>query len=274
MNKLKRDKQLAVLTCLVEGNSVRSTERMCNVHRDTILRFLVRVGDGCARVSDRLMRGLPCKKVQVDEVWGFIGKKQRHLRPEDDHARLGDIWTFVALDSDTKIIPTYRVGKRDLPTAQAFLADLSSRMANRVQLSSDSLSAYVQSIEAAFGAGVDYGQIVKSYEAEPIGPGRYSPPHVVSVDRFTVMGKPDPRHISTSHIERSNLSARMSVRRLTRLTNAFSRKVENFRAAMDLWFAYYNYVRVHRSLRVTPAMEAGVLGNLWSISDLLDAATN
>jgi IS1 family transposase len=272
MNNLKRDKQVAVLTALVEGNSVRSTERMFQVHRDTILRLMVRVGAGCARLSNGLMRDLPCRRLQVDEVWGYVFKKQRHLTTADEPNRVGDTWVFVALDAESKIIPSYKVGKRDAATARAFLADLSSRLANRVQLSSDSLASYVEAVEAGFGSGVDYGQIVRSFEAEPIGPGRYSPPRVTSVVRFPVMGQPDPRHICTSHIERSNLSARMSVRRLTRLTNAFSKKLENFEAAMHLWFAYYNLCRVHLSLRVTPAMEAGVTSRLWSISDLLDGA--
>jgi IS1 family transposase len=268
MNRLKRERQIAVLTALVEGNSVRSTERMTGVHRDTILRLMVNVGEGCRAVSDHLMRGLRCRRIQVDEVWGYILKKQRHVQPQDDLSRVGDVWTFVALDADSKLIPAYRVGKRDATTARAFVADLSSRLTNRVQLSSDSLASYVEAVEAGFGSAVDYGQIVKSFEAEAVGPGRYSPPHVVSATRFPIMGRPDPRHISTSFIERSNLSARMSVRRLTRLTNGFSKKLENFEAAMHLWFAYYNFVRIHRTLRVTPAMAAGVTDHLWTVQEI------
>jgi IS1 family transposase len=273
MNNLKRDKQVEVLTALVEGNSVRSTERMTGAHRDTTLRLMVRTGEGCARVSDHLMRGLPCRRVQVDELWGYVFKKQRHLQPTDDASRMGDTWVFMALDAESKIIPSYRIGKRDSATACAFMEDLASRLTNRVQISSDALASYVEAIERGFGGGVDYGRIVKSYEVETVGPGRYSPPHVVSVERTRIIGKPDTDHISTSYIERANLSVRMGVRRLTRLTNAASKKLENFEAAMHLWIAYYNLVRVHQSLRVTPAMQAGVVRTLWTVADLFDAAT-
>ena len=180
------------------------------------------------------------------------------------------MWTFVALDADTKLVPAYRVGKRDGETADAFVADLSGRLANRVQLSSDALRAYVDAIEKAFGADVDYGQLVKIYEAEPVGPGRYSPPQVVNAHRAVIAGSPDPAHISTSFVERQNLTMRMSMRRFTRLTNAFSKKAENMRAAVALHFAHYNFVRLHRSLRVTPAMAAGVSDRLWSIEELIE----
>jgi len=196
----------------------------------------------------------------------------------DDPRRLGDQYTFVALDPETKIVPAYRIGKRDLPTATAFITDLSERLANRVQLSSDALAAYIEATERAFGADVDYGQVVKAYEAEPVGRGRYSPPHVVGAERSVITGRPDWAHISTSLIERQNLTMRMSMRRFTRLTNAFSnrltnafsKKVENLRAAVSLHFAHYNFVRVHRTLRVTPAMEARVSDRLWSIDELVE----
>ena len=175
----------------------------------------------------------------------------------------------VAIDADSKLVPSYRVGQRTLPEAKAFVSDLSSRLSNRVQLSSDALSAYVAATEEAFGANVDYGQIVKSYEAEPIGPGRYSPPKVTSVERSRVIGDPDPKHISTSYIERSNLSMRMECRRFTRLTNAFSKRLANMKAAVALHFAHYNFVRMHRTIKCTPAMQAGVVNELWSLSDLL-----
>lgn len=270
MNKLKSEKKEAVMAALVEGNSVRSTERMTGVHRDTILRLLVRVGSGCERLLDETMRDLPCERIQVDEIWSYVGKKQRHLTHRDNPLETGDVWTFVALDADTKVVPCYRVGKRTAPHARAFLSDLSGRLTNRVQLSSDALNAYVEASEAAFGNRVDYGQIVKSYEAEPIGPGRYSPPHVVSADRFPMSGNPDWKHISTSYIERQNLTMRMSMRRFTRLTNAFSKKLDNLKAAVAVHFAHYNLVRIHRSLRVTPAMAAGVTDRLWSIGELLE----
>ena len=233
---------------------------------------MVRVGEGCQRLMDREMRGLTCQRIQVDEIWSFVGKKQRRLTVHDDPIKSGDQWTFVAIDADSKLIPCYRVGKRTGREAQAFIADLESRLSNRVQLSSDALAAYVEAVERAFGGDVDYGQIVKSYEADPIGPGRYSPPRVVSVERTPITGYPDHGHISTSYVERQNLTMRISMRRFTRLTNAFSKKVENLRAAVALHFAHYNFVRIHKTLRVTPAMEAGISNHLWSLPELLDAA--
>jgi IS1 family transposase len=270
MNRVPLARRVQIINCLVEGNSIRSTERITGTHRDTICRLLVEIGDGCATLMDEQMRELSCRRIEVDEIWAYVGKKQRHMTAADDPRRLGDQYTFVALDPETKIVPAYRIGKRDLPTATAFLADLSERLANRVQLSSDALSAYVDATERAFGADVDYGQIVKFYEAEPVGRGRYSPPHVVGAERSVIVGNPDQARISTSLIERQNLTMRMSMRRFTRLTNAFSKKVENLRAAVSLHFAHYNFVRVHRSLRVTPAMEAGVSDRLWTLEELVE----
>jgi IS1 family transposase len=272
VNKLPLDRKAQAINCLVEGNSIRSTERMVGVHRDTIMRLLGQVGNACAKLMDERMRGLGCRRVQVDEIWTFVGKKQRRVMPGDDPSRVGDQWTFVALDADTKLIPAYHIGKRDLPNATAFLTDLSERLVNRVQLSSDAMDGYGEATERAFGSEVDYGQIVKVYEAEPIGPGRYSPPRVVSAHKKIMQGGPDQDHISTSLVERQNLTMRMSMRRFTRLTNAFSKSVDNLRAAVALHFAHYNFVRVHSALRVTPAMAAGVSGRLWSIGDLVEMA--
>jgi IS1 family transposase len=264
-NVLSPAKREMVIRCLVNGSSVRATERIASVHRDTILRFMVNVGSGCERLLDDQMRNLRCKRVQIDEIWGYVGKKNRRLTVDDDPARTGDMWTFVAVDADSKLIPAYRIGKRDLTTARAFLNDLSGRLTNRVQLSSDALSAYVTASDEAFGMQVDYGQIVKSYEAEPMGPGRYSPPRVISAERRIV----DVAHISTSFVERQNLTMRMNIRRLTRLTNAFSKKLENLQAAVALHFAYYNFGRVHQTLRVSPAMEAGIANHIWSIEEII-----
>lgn len=271
-NVLKREKQEQVVRSLVEGSSVRSTERMTGVHRDTILRLLARVGAGCERLMDSELRNLSCRRVEIDEVWGYVAKKQRHVTDEDDRKRVGDYWTYVAIDADTKLIPSYLVGKRDRTNANLFLSDLASRMSNRIQLSSDAMQAYVDAVDNAFGSDVDYGQIVKYYEAEPIGPGRYSPPQVVDVQVTPMMGDPDPAHISTSFVERQNLTIRMGIRRLTRLTNAFSKTPEGLKAAVALHFGYYNFVRRHKSLRVTPAMEAGVTPHLWSLPELVGAA--
>lgn len=274
MNRLSLARRTQIIGALVEGNSIRSTERMTGTHRDTIMRLMVDVGSGCAKLHDAEMRNLACERIQVDEIWSYVGKKQREVASTDDRALVGDQWTFVAIDPDTKIVPAYRIGKRSKANAVAFITDLSERLCNRVQISSDALSSYVDAVEQAFGADVDYGQAVKFYEAEPIGPGRYSPPKVVRAERTAIVGTPDVAHISTSIVERQNLTMRMSMRRFTRLTNGFSKKVENHRAAVALHFAHYNLVRIHRTLRVTPAMAAGVSNRLWSLTELVDATSN
>lgn len=274
MNRLSLARRTQIIGALVEGNSIRSTERMTETHRDTIMRLMVEVGNGCAKLMDAEMRNLTCQRIQVDEIWSYVGKKQRNVTREDNPSLVGDQWTFVAIDPDTKLIPAYRVGKRTKSHAVAFMTDLSERLANRVQISSDALSSYVDAVEQAFGADVDYGQAVKFYEAEPVGPGRYSPPKVVRQERTAIAGKPDVEHISTSIVERQNLTMRMSMRRFTRLTNGFSKKAENHRAAVGLHFAHYNFVRLHKTLRTTPAMAAGVDNRLWSLTDLVEAASN
>jgi len=271
MNILGKEKQEAAIAALVEGASIRSVERMTGVHRDTIMRLMVRTGQGCANLMDSYMHNLKCQNVQVDEIWCFVGKKQRHLK-EYDPEDFGDQWVFVALDADSKLIPSYLVGKRTIDNVHTFISDLSGRLDNRIQLSSDGLKAYVEAVEQSFGSAIDYGQVVKSYEAEPMGAGRYSPPHVVSAERTVIVGNPRKSNISTSYVERQNLTMRMQMRRFTRLTNAFSKKLDNLKAAVALHFAHYNFVRVHKTLRVTPAMEAGITNQLWTISDLLERA--
>jgi len=270
MNILKAEKQEAAIAALVEGSSIRSVERMTGIHRDTIMRLMVRVGQNCEKILNNNLRNLKCKNLQVDELWCFVGKKQRHLTGVDNIEELGDQWIFVALDSDSKLIPSYIVGKRTMNNAHAFIRDLAGRLDNKVQLSSDSLPAYIDAVEMAFGMEVDYGQVVKAYEAEPLGPGRYSPPQVIRADRIIISGNPEPSKISTSHVERQNLTMRMQMRRLTRLTNAFSKKLDNLKAAVALHFAHYNFVRIHSSLRITPGMAAGVTDRLWTIEDLLE----
>ncbi|MDO8751318.1 MAG: IS1 family transposase [Dehalococcoidia bacterium] len=270
MNKLKIEKQTAVIRALVEGSSIRSTERMTGVHRDTIMRLMVQVGDTCGEVLDHTMRGLHCQRIEVDEIWAYVGKKQRHVQDGENPAQVGDFYTWVAMDADSKLVPSFRVGKRDAANAHAFITDLASRLENRVQLSSDALRLYVDAVEAGFGPDVDYAQIVKAYEAEPLGPGRYSPPQVVSTSKFRIQGKPDMALASTSYVERGNLTMRMSMRRFTRLTNAFSKKVENLKAAVNLHFAYYNLVRFHKTVRMPPAMAAGVTHEPWSIQQLVE----
>ncbi len=271
-NILNRDKQVAVIGALAEGSSIRSIERLTGVHRDTIMRLGCRVGKGCRRILDRVMRNLSCDYLQLDELWGFVGKKQRNVRPTE--TGVGDVWTFCAIEANSKAIPCFRVGKRDAETAQAFVCDLSSRLANRVQISTDALSAYVEAIERGFGSNVDYGQIVKTYASEKPLPAssRYSPPHIVRVNKTVVAGYPEQENISTSYIERANLTTRMHCRRLTRLTNAFSKRWENFEAAMGLHFGYYNLVKVHSAVRMSPAMAIGATSRLWTVDDLVGEA--
>lgn len=271
-NILPMEKKIAVISALAEGQSIRSTERMFGIHRDTIMRLGVKVGQGCERLLDSLMRGLDCKRIQIDELWGYVGSHQRAVRDENpDH---GDCWVFVAIDADSKLVPSYRVGKRTSANAHAFVADLAGRLTNRIQLSSDAMTAYVDAVEAGFGPNVDYGQIVKSFASTDPLPlsTRYSPPPVVRVSKAIMQGNPDRKHISTSYIEKQNLTVRMHCRRLTRLTNAFSKKLENFQAAIGLHYGYYNLVRRHGTIRMTPALKAGVVNSLWSTADLVEAA--
>ena len=272
-NVLPMEKQVAIISALAEGSSIRSIERMTGVHRDTIMRLGVRVGQGCAAVLDEKMRNLSCRHLQFDEIWGFIGKKERHVRPDDNPA-MGDVWTFCAIDPETKIVPSFKVGKRDSATANAFVADVASRVRNRVQISSDALRAYVEAIENAFGSEVDFAQIIKTYaNDDSIEPERkFSAPEVVTTEKKVVSGFPNMRLASTSHIERLNGTTRLHMRRLTRLTYAFSKKRENFEAAVALHFAYYNFVKRHISLRCTPAMAAGIERDFWTVGNLVEAA--
>ena len=268
-NVLPRARQLSVLSALTEGVSVRSTERMTGVHRDTILKLLVRVGDGCAALLDEKMRDLECDRLEIDELWSFVGKKARHMTDQDDPARVGDAWTYIALDATTKLIPTFLTGKRTQASTDAFIADVARRVKGRVQISTDGLAMYAEPIANEFYGRVDYAQIVKSYEAEPAGSGRYSPPKVTEVVKTPIIGEPEAELVSTSYVERQNLSMRMGIRRYTRLTNAFSKKIENHVAATALYLAHYNFVRRHQTLRVSPAMAAGVSTKLWTLEDLV-----
>jgi IS1 family transposase len=272
-NVLNTDKQIAIIGALAEGSSIRSIERITGVHRDTIMRLGVRVGRGCTAMMDAQMRNLPCRRLEMDEIWGFIGKKERHTRIDDDPT-LGSVWTFCAIDAETKLVPCFRVGKRDAATANAFVRDVADRMAYRVQISTDGLGAYVEAIENAFGGDVDYGQIIKVYGIEEsITPQRrYSAPAIESSEKKAIVGRPNFDLISTSYVERLNATTRLHMRRLTRLTLAFSKKRENFEAAVGLHFAYYNFVKRHNTLRCTPAMAAGVAPTFWSVGDLVEAA--
>lgn len=269
-NNLETEKKVIAISMLAEGNSIRAIERMTGIHRDTIMRLGVRVGEGCQKVMDAKMRGLTCKRIQVDEIWGFIGAKRKIA---DRVCAYGDVWTFIALDSDTKLIPSFIVGKRDLYHAKTFMDDLASRLTYRPQISSDALIAYREAVEYGFGPEADYGQIVKTYTVTNLNKdaaSRYSPAEVVSTEKTIVQGAPDVNLISTSHVEKQNHTLRMHCRRLTRLTNAFSKKLENFEAAVALNFAYYNFVKTHGAIRMSPAMAAGVEKSHWTVAELVE----
>jgi IS1 family transposase len=264
-NVLSIDKQVAIISALAEGSGIRQIERMTGVHRDSIMRLGVRLGKGCMSLMDSRMRDLPCDNLQFDELWGFIGKKQKHVTV-DDNPTCGDVWTFCAIDPETKLVPSFKVGKRDMATANAFVSDVASRMRNRIQISTDGLPGYVEAVEKAFGMNVDYAQIIKVYESEA------ADAEVIRVDKRTFSGRPDLSLATTSHVERLNGTTRLHMRRLTRLTYAFSKKIENFEAAVGLHFAYYNFVKRHNTLRATPAIAAGIERDFWTVGNLIEAA--
>lgn len=274
MNRLPLEKQTAVIAALCEGMSIRAVERLTGVHRDTIMRLGTRAGQGCERIHDYLIRDLNVAVIQLDELWAYIGKKQRRLL-ESDSKEKGDCYTFIAIDSVNKAIISYRSGKRDGANTEFFLKDLKSRILNVPSMSSDAFRFYESAVRRIFGRRVKYGQVIKSYngEPDPDAARRYSPGVVVAIKRKPIIGNPKPEEISTSHVERQNLSVRMASRRFTRLTNAYSKKVENHAAAVSLYVAHYNFCRVHEKLRVTPAMAIGVTDHVWSIMELIEAAT-
>jgi IS1 family transposase len=273
-NELKTEMKAQAVSMLCEGNSIRSVERMTGIHRDTIMRLGVRMGEACAKIQDGKFRNLNCSQIQCDEIWGFIGKKNKNANAKEIvTGAAGDVWTFIALDAETKLIPCWVVGKRDMYHSRVFMDNLASRMAKRIQLSTDALSSYADAVERGFGAEVDYGQISKTYALTNLNKdaaSRYSPCEVVKTERTVVSGMPDVNHITTSHIEKQNHTLRMHCRRLTRLTNAFSKKFENFEAAIALNFAYYNLCKIHGAVRCTPAMAAGVEQSQWTVAELVE----
>ncbi len=270
-NALKTEKKIAAISMLCEGTSIRAVERVTGVHRDTIMRLGVRMGEGCKRIMDEKLQNLRSNLIQVDEVWGFVQMKQRTALKQKAEGEVGDIWTWIALDSETKLVPTFAVGDRSQYMANTFIEDLASRLSNRVQISSDALRAYNGAIERAFGCEVDYGSIFKTFShTELAEQRRYSPPDVMHVKRTPVAGNPVVDRISPSHVEKQNHTLRMHCRRLTRLTNAFSKKLENFKAAVALHYGYYNFVKTHGAIRCTPAMEAGVTNSAWTVADLVE----
>lgn len=270
MNELTNAKRAAVVAALVEGNSIRSTVRMTGVAKNTIVKLLADLGEACARFHDETVRNVNAKRVQCDEIWSFVYAKAKNV-PADKQGEfgVGDVWTWTAIEAQSKLIVSWLVGTRDAGAAYTFMTDVASRLRNRVQLTTDGHSPYLAAVEDAFGGDIDYAMLQKIYGSDPEGEKRYSPAKCIGAECRIVQGDPDPKHISTSYVERQNLSMRMSMRRFTRLTNAFSKKVENHAAAVALYFVYYNFARVHQTLRVTPAMEAGLADHVWTIAEIV-----
>ncbi len=271
MNRLDPATRAQILHCLVEGNSMLATARLTDTSKNTVKKLLIDAGRACAAYQDAMLRDLPCKRVQMDEIWSFTYAKQKNVptakaAPEG----AGDTWTWTAICADTKLAISWLVGDRDAEHAHAFVQDVYERLAHRVQLTSDGLGAYTNAVRDVFGIDVDYAQLVKTYGASPDGAkGRYSPAECTGAKKVRVEGRPDPDHVSTSYVERQNLTMRMAMRRFTRLTNAFSKKVENHAHAVALHFMYYNFARIHKTLKVTPAMAAGVTDKLWDVADIV-----
>lgn len=271
MNKLSRDERARIIHLLCEGSSIRAVTRLTGVSKNTVTKLLIDAGNACLAYHDEHVRNLTSKRVQVDEIWSFTYAKQKNVAtakaaPEGS----GDTWTWTAIDADTKLMISWLVASRDIDSAVLFMDDLRSRLSNRVQLTSDGHKAYLQAVEATFGEAVDYAQLVKIYgQTSESAQGRYSPAECIGATKETVVGRPDQKHISTSFAERQNLNLRMHMRRFTRLTNAFSKKVENHALAVALFTTYYNFVRIHKTLRVTPAMAAGVTDRLWGVADIV-----
>ena len=273
MNSLSKHKKVLILKCLVEGTSIRATARIANVSRNTVAKLLADTGKACGEYQDKALRNLTCRRIQVDEAWSFVYAKEKNVpRAKSAPPEAGDVWTWVAIDADTKLVPSWCVGDRTSATGIVLMDDLRSRLANRVQLTTDGHRAYLEAVEGAFGGDVDYAMLVKLYgkgESDQRTETRYSQAECIGTKRAVIYGDPDQSHVSTSYVERQNLTMRMSMRRFTRLTNAFSKKLDNHVHALALHYMNYNFCRLHQSLRVTPAMEAGVTDRLWEISDIV-----
>ncbi len=269
MNKLSVERHARILSCLCEGSSARATARMQDSARNAVMKLIEDAGTACAAYHDQHVRGLASKRVQVDEIWSFCYAKQKNV-PEEKRGQFGfgDLWTWTAIDADSKLMIGWLVGTRDADAAHAFMMDVSNRLANRIQLTSDGHKAYLDAVTGAFGTMVDYAMLVKIYGSAPEAENRYSPPVCLGTERTVIHGNPDPAHISTSFVERANLTIRMSNRRFTRLTNAFSKKLANHKHMFAIFAVYYNFVRIHQTLRVTPAMEAGISDHIWTFEEI------
>jgi IS1 family transposase len=271
MNRLTSNQRASVITCLIEGCSVRSTVRMTGVAKKTVLRVLVEVGAVCADYQDRVMRNLKSERVQIDEMWQFVYCKQKAVTPAiaAKNPGAGDAWLWAAIDADSKLVISWMVGERDADTARDVVEDLAGRLSNRIQLTSDGLKVYVKAVDKAFGGDVDYAMLVKIYGKPEGEEKRYSPSVCLGCETYVITGNPEPKHINTSYVERHNLSVRMTNRRFTRLTNGFSKKIENHAASVALGYFAYNFIKIHSTLRTTPAMAAGVTNRLWDVMDLV-----
>jgi IS1 family transposase len=269
MNCLDDTTRARVINCLIEGCSVRATVRMTGVSKPTILRLLADLGTACAMYHDRYVCNLRVRRLQCDEIWQFVGAKAKNVSIEKKQQGWGDIWTWIGIDADTKLVVSYLVGGRDAGWARDFMEDCASRITGRVQITTDGHRAYLEAIEGAFGMDVDYAQLQKIYGASMEPERRYSPARCIGCDMKVVSGNPDPKHVSTSYVERQNLTMRMHMRRFTRLTNAFSKKIENHAHSVALHYMFYNYCRIHQTLKVTPAMEAGLTDHVWNVADLV-----
>lgn len=272
MNVMPIEKRAQILNLLVEGNSMRSTSRIADCSINTVTKLLEDVGAACSEYQDKAMRNLTCKRIQCDEIWSFCYCKQKNVAPEHEGVLgHGDVWTWTAIDPVTKLVPSFMVGKRTAEYAEAFINDLASRLSGRIQLTTDGLKTYIDAVEGAFGRDIDFAQLVKTYGTDGQTTGdarRYSPSEFTGSEKIVKMGDPDMKHVSTSHVERQNLTMRMTMRRFTRLTNGFSKKVENLEHMVALHFMHYNFGRIHKSLRVTPAMEAGISDHVWSLEEI------
>lgn len=273
MNKLSLEKKVAVISALVEGCSVRSTSRMTGVAKGTILRLLEAVGTACAVYQDAALRNIPAKRIQVDEIWSFVGCKQKNVTAEIAETRVaGDVWTFVAIEAQTKLVLSWQIGRRDSGFATDFLRDVAERVTGRIQLTTDGHKMYLNAVGDSFADDIDYAQLFKIYGRDLEGYTRYSPAQCLGCEKITVTGAPEPKHISTSYVERQNLTMRMNMRRFTRLTNAFSKKIENHMHSVALFYMHYNFARIHQTLRVTPAMEAGISQRVWTLAEVVEMA--
>jgi IS1 family transposase len=271
MHKLPSQERARILHLLCEGNSIRAVTRLTGASKNTVTKLLIDAGKACEAYHDAHVRNVAVKRCQVDEIWSFTYAKQKNVaKAKAAPAEAGDTWTWTAIDADSKLIVSYLVGGRDSEYAKAFVDDLAGRLATRVELTSDGHKAYLEAVEGAFGADIDYAMLVKLYGASPeSAKGRYSPAECTGIRKRRIEGDPDPKHVSTSYAERNNLTMRMHMRRFTRLTNAFSRKVENHAYAVALHMMYYNFVRLHSKVRMSPAMAAGVSDRLWEIDDIV-----